>query len=329
MSVRVVVVVLERFTDSGPCVLLDVLRTANVIAPGTFALEVASAEGGTVRGASGFVAVETRRIRGIGRGDVVVVPGLWATTPAAVDAALARSSSAIVVRALQRARARGALVSAICAGVFWLAEAGLLDGRRATTSWWLAPHLRRRRPAVDVDARAALVVDGSIVTAGAVFAVADLALHLVARFAGPSVAQRCASLLLLDPHASQAPYMAMHTLGANDETVRAAEAWARAHLGEPFDVATLAKAVGTSSRTLARKLEAALGMSPIAFVRRIRLETAVQRLKTTRLSVDEIARSVGYGDVSTLRRLLRAHLERSPREIRRQRAAGAPPPRRS
>lgn len=328
MAIRVAVILLERYTDSGPCVLLDVLRTANaLLGEPRFVVELKSAAGGPVRSASGGFSATTKPTSALRTPDVVVVPGVWTATPAAVDAALARPETAPIVRTLRRSAARGALVTGVCAGVFWLAEAGVLDGRRATTTWWLAEHLQRRWPAIDVEPKASLVLAGRIATAGAVFAVADLALHLVTRFAGAEIAHRCANLLLLDPHPSQAPYMAMHQLGANDETVRAAERWARAHLAEAFDVATLAKAVGTSPRTLARRLDAAAGMTPIELVRRLRLESAVHLLRTTRLSVDEISTKVGYGDVGTLRRLCHEHLHTSPRDIRRRAPASGASPR--
>jgi transcriptional regulator GlxA family with amidase domain len=173
---------------------------------------------------------------------------------------------------------------------------------------------------VQVDAAAALVAHERLLTAGAVFAIADLALHLVARFAGPSIAHRCAGLLLLDEHPSQTPYMAVHQLGANDRLVRSAEAWIRAHLADDFDIAQLSKSVGVSPRTLSRKLALAVGLSPIAFVQRVRVETAVHRLRTTRASIEEISASVGYADTGTLRRLIRRETHTSPRELRRRRS---------
>ena len=125
-------------------------------------------------------------------------------------------------------------------------------------------------------------------------------------------------MLLLDTHASQAPFMAVHTLAANDATVQRAEAWVRAHIGEEFDVARLARAVGLGQRTLARRLKSAVGMTPIGFVQRLRVELASQLLETTRLSLDEIGARVGYSDASALRRLIQRELRASPRELRRR-----------
>jgi transcriptional regulator GlxA family with amidase domain len=183
--------------------------------------------------------------------------------------------------------------------------------------------LKKRRPDVDVNAERALVVDGPVITGGAVFAQADVALHVVARFAGPTVARQCAAFLLLDRHASQAPYMAVHHLASNDATVRHAERWVRAHLKEPFDIPTLARSVGASPRTLARRVTEAVGVSVIGFVQRIRVETATHLLETTRLSLGEISARVGYDDPSTLRKLIERETKVSPREVRRRGAKDA------
>lgn len=324
---RILVLIADGFTDSGLSIALDVFRTANAIVahPSTrsaataprFAIEVASPTGGTVRAASGLTVGPTRRAsEAVRSADVVLVPGLWAEAPPVIDALLARDDVQQLVRALAAAHRRGAIVGSACGGAFLLAEAGLLDRRVCTTTWWLAPHLKQRRPAVEVDPSRALVAGRTVLTAGAVFAQADLALHLVARFAGPTVARRCSRLLLLDAHPSQAPYMAVHQLTANDPTVRRAEDWVRKHLADDFDIAALARGIGTSARTLSRKLGASVGLNPIAFVQRLRVETAVHLLETTRLSLQDVAARVGYRDAGTLRRLIRRETHATPRMLR-------------
>jgi AraC-like DNA-binding protein len=102
--------------------------------------------------------------------------------------------------------------------------------------------------------------------------------------------------------------------------VRQAERWVRAHIAEPFEMASLAKHVGTSPRTLARRLNAAVGLSPIAFVQRVRVESAVLLLQTSKHSLEEISARVGYSDASTLSRLVRRETQVSPQAFRRARA---------
>lgn len=323
MERAIAIVVTDGFGDSGLAVALDVLRAATTIAlregrPAPFRPFVVSPRGGAVRAASGLVVDGTRPLRDLARADVVVMPGIWMNGPEGLDAVLERPDVALAVRALERAYARGATVATSCAATFFLARTGLLDGRRATTTWWLAPELRRRHPAVDVVETEALVVEPRLATTGAVFAIADLALHLVARHAGPTLARRTGRALLLDRHPSQAAYMALRFVRTDDAVVRRAESWARAHLAEPFDVATLARRSGTSARTLARRLHAALGLTPIGFVQRLRVDTAVHLLETSRLSLEEIAPRVGYADEGTLRRLVARETGLSPRDVRRR-----------
>ncbi|HTJ46675.1 MAG TPA: helix-turn-helix domain-containing protein [Kofleriaceae bacterium] len=327
MARTVAILVADGIADSGLAVALDILRAANAICARqgklpVFDPYVASPKGGRVRAASGLTIDGTKpAIRAAGA-HFVLVPGLWVETPADLDRVLARDDLEPNLRAIARAHARGAVIGSSCSGAFQLAKTGILDGRRATTTWWLAGELRRRFTAIDVIEGEALIVDDRIITAGAVFAVADLALNLVARWVGPGVARETARVLLLDRHASQASYMALRFTATDDPIVRKAETWARAHLDEAFDMGTLARKAGASQRTLARRLEEAVGTSPIGFVQRLRVETAIHLLETSRLSIDEISARVGYADAETLRRLVRRETGLAPREIRRRITAG-------
>ena len=202
-----------------------------------------------------------------------------------------------------------------------MAAAGLLDGRKATTTWWLADVLRARYPCVDVTEHQTLIVDGTLLCAGTVFAMADLALAVVARVAGPILAHQCMKVLLLDEHPSQAPYMALRQTTTDEPGLREAEAYARRHLARGVSVSQLARAAGMSTRTFARRVEAALGTTPLGFIQRLRLETATHLLETSPLSLSEIATRVGYRDAGTLRRLLRDKLDVAPRQLRRTRPA--------
>jgi transcriptional regulator GlxA family with amidase domain len=318
---RVAILVADGFTDSGLAVALDVLRTANTLArhagrAAPFDVSVL-APARRVRAASGLTVGRTAPLSAASSAELVLVPGYWVETADAMNALLARADVQKLVRVVGAAYARRAIVGSSCGGAFLLADAGVLEGHTATTTWWLAPQLQQRCPGATIEAERALVVDGPIVTAGAVFAQADLALHVVARVCGPTVSRRVARLLLLETHASQGAFMAIQQLAANDKTVRRAEAWARARLGDPFSVVDMARAVGTSPRTLARRLAEAVGTTPIGFVQRLRVEQAVHLLETTSLSLEEVSSRVGYGDANALRRVMRRHVNASPRELRR------------
>ncbi len=309
MQRTIAILMVDGFTDSSLAIATDVLRTACSIAKRAgrampFRIVIASADGKPVRSAAGLqVGVQHRFSRAV-NADVVLVPGLWAESAADIDATLARRDVQQLGRLAAQAYSKGAIIGAACSGTFVLAQAGLLDGRDCTTTWWLAPHFRALRPAAVLSSDRALVVDGRVLTAGAVFAQADLVLHLVARYAGPGVARQCTKLLLLDRHRSQGAYMAVQQLVANDASVRAAEAWIRAHVAQPFRITELSRAVGVGARTLARRITAAVGISPLRLVQRLRVEAAVHLLETTALSFDQITERVGYSDGNALRKLL-------------------------
>jgi len=213
-------------------------------------------------------------------------------------------------------QAAGARVAAACPGTYVLALTGLLDGRRATTSWWLAPDFRQRFGAVQLDETEMVIDEDGRVTAGAALAHVDLALWFV-REHSPTLARTTSKHLLVDGRPSQATYAMSDHLAHSDPVVENFERWARQNLAD-FSMAAAANATGTSERTLERRLRKILGQTPIAFVRRLRVERAIFLLETTDESVESIASEVGYGDGVTLRTLLRKQTGLGIRQLRRQ-----------
>ena len=236
--------------------------------------------------------------------DVVVVAGLGTLNGADTVSALASSECSAVVRQLCDLGHRRSTVSAACTGVFALAEAGMLEQLRATTSWWAGPAFKRRYPGVTLDLDAMVVADEGTITAGAAFSHIDLALTLVSRTSS-LLAEHVARLLVIDHRPAQSAYVVVEHLRHDDSLVRAFEQHARAHLHQPFDIGTVATTIGTSRRTLERRTNASLGMSPLALVQRLRVERATHLLRTTDQSIEQIAPHVGYANGSTLATLLR------------------------
>jgi transcriptional regulator GlxA family with amidase domain len=239
-----------------------------------------------------------------GPADVVIVPGLAWTDERLVREGLQRQDAEAARKVLRRAFRSGAEIASSCSAVFLVASAGLLDDRRATTTWWLAPLFRGLFPKVVLDTDAMVLTDGHLTTAGAALAQLDLMLSIIARHAGPDLADSCARLLLLDQRQSQSRYMALSFLAAADERVSHAERWARTRLHRAFSISDLAKAVGLGARTFARRCERVTGLSPVKFVQKLRIDKAMELLETTRLGLDDIAERVGYANPSTLRKLL-------------------------
>lgn len=171
-------------------------------------------------------------------------------------------------------------MAAACTATWLLAETGALDGQRATTSWWLAAAFRRRYPAVHLDPAAMVVPGERWVTASAALGHLDLALHLV-RQRSPELAHTVARYLVAQSRTSQAAYVIPDQLAHDDALVRRFETHVRGHAAEALTVGGVARAIGTSEGTLARRVERALGRSPVAVIRSIRLDQAVHLLRTT------------------------------------------------
>ena len=310
---KVTVVEIQGCMASSAAITHDVMATANQIS-------------GAKR-ASPFTVTTVRcgprrnsvRIRGT---DLVIIPGLGTASADELDGKLKSPVCRRAGEMICEAFYSGAAVAASCASTFLLAEAGLLDGRRATTTWWLAPLFRHRYPAVELVTDRIVVADWPIATGGAAMAQMDLMLAIVSRFAGPSLTKACANYLLLDERHSQAPFMAIGYLASHDPTIAKAEKWVRDNIARDFAMEELAEAVALAPRTFARRIAATCGVSPIQFVQRIRIERSRYLLETTRLSVEEIARQVGYAEPSTLRRLMRRDTKHSPGYFRTLAARG-------
>ena len=266
---------------SSAAITHDVLATANRISA---AKRVPPFKVTTVRCGSRRSNVDLRGI------ELVIVPGLGTASADELDTKLKSPMCRRAGDMLTRAHATGAMLAASCASTFLLAETGLLDGRRATTTWWFAPLFRQRYPTVELLTEQMVVADWPIATGGAAMAQMDLMLAVVGRFAGPSLAKACANYLLLDERRSQAPFMAITYLASQDPRIAKAEKWVRDNIARDFAIEELADAVALAPRTFARRVSATCGVSPIQFVQRIRLETARLLLETTRLSVEQIAR---------------------------------------
>ncbi|MEA3178138.1 MAG: hypothetical protein QOI59_1661 [Gammaproteobacteria bacterium] len=248
--------------------------------------------------------------------DAVVMPAIMHMRPEPLVQALASSEVREAGALLRKWSGRGALTATACVGTFVLAESSLLDGEEATTTWWLSPLFRQRYPRVRLDESRILVQSNTMLTAGAALSHLDLALTLIRR-ASPELANLTARYLVVDVRTSQSVYSVSNHLAHADPLIQRFERWARGRLAEGFSLDQAAEALGTSKRTLARRMQRVLGKSPLAFFQDLRVERAVHLLKTSQASVDQIGAAVGYAEGVSLRALLRRRLGRSVRDIRR------------
>lgn len=315
----VTVVVLDDAFASSVAASLDTLRTAAALAPrvGVPAprWRVSSPGGGSVRLSEGL-AVDTVRLPRPGDGSTWLVPGLGTESPAAVLARLERPDARATITGLRRHARAGGRVAASCSAVFLLAAAGLLDGRRATTTWWLAPVLANLAPGCTVDADRMVCADGPVTTGGAAFAHTDLMLRLLRDHGGPALAEAVARTLVVDAREAQAPYAVPEVLANGDALVLDLVGRIERALPGPPSVAELAASLGISERTLSRHVHRATGRSTFALVQSVKLRRARTLLATSTMSVEQIAGAVGYADATALRRAMRRVTGATPSRFR-------------
>ncbi len=219
---------------------------------------------------------------------------------------------------LRRHHSRGALIGGCGSGVFLLGEAGLLEGRRCTTSWWHHEDLKRRYPRADAAWGARLIDDRRVITAAGPLSWIDVALHVLKTLCGPEAA-RIATDFTLGEASSRGPQAAAYTpnviSGSADAFLADAERVVR-QADPDFNAQDLARALSTSERTLHRKLKQACGESPKTFIDRIRVETARTLLETSAKPVKELAASAGFLDEASFRRAFRRYAGMAPSAYR-------------
>lgn len=307
------VVAVPACWDSGLVTLLDVLRGANTARAAVdrdipeIRISTVGLDPSPVRTAGGLLAPIDVTIddAGFSALDLLVLPALAVNTSAGIVDALARDDVRAMRAVLRDWAHDGRPVAAACTGTFVLADAGLLDSCRATTSWWLVDDFRRRYPRVALDMSRMVVADGLVVTAGAAFAHIDLAMHIVASIS-QQLADATAALLLFDQRPARSADAAHTYLASTDPLVIDFEAWTRENLERDISVAEAAFAIGTTRRTLERRVRDQLGTTPYAVVQRLRAERAHHLRQTTSLSLEQIAVMVGYRSASALRKPLAA-----------------------
>lgn len=278
-----------------------------------YSLGVCAEHPGPLRTTAGYAMLVDAGLEALEQADTVIVPG-WQPPGA--------PASEAIIEALRTAHRRGARVVAICTGAFVLAQAGLLDGRRATTHWRDTARLAAAFPEVRMDQNVLFVDHGDVATSAGTGAGIDLCLHLVRSDHGAAYAARIARNMVLPPHreGSQLQYAtpsARPVPAKADESLAPVLEWATSRLDTRLTLARLAEQAGLSSRTLARRFTEQLGTSPGQWLLDQRIEAARVLLEQTDLPVEAIATRVGLTSAVNLRRRFRSHLGTTPGAYRR------------
>ncbi|WP_425415270.1 GlxA family transcriptional regulator [Pseudonocardia acaciae] len=224
-----------------------------------------------------------------------------------------------LVAALRRAHEAGARMVSLCVGAFALAEAGLLDGRRATAHWMHTAQLAERYPKVLVDDSVLYVDDGDVLTSAGMTAGLDLCLHLVRRDLGAHVANQLARRMVVPAHrpGGQAQFIDLSVPTTDGNGLTPVLDWARAHLDRPLTIDDLARRAAVSPRTFYRRLREATGTTPLRWLLNQRLGRAQSLLESTDLPVERIAKLSGLGTANNLRYHFVKQIGISPGDYRR------------
>jgi transcriptional regulator GlxA family with amidase domain len=248
--------------------------------------------------------------------DLLLLPGLLHNSPQDLGARV--QAMAPEMELMRSLHLRGITIAGTCSGSYLLAESGLLDGHRATCSWWLAASFRERYPRVLLQADAMVVEDGGFLTAGGASSVQSLMMRLVARAGGDELAQQTSRMLLIDmERQSQAPYVSEALMAKPRSSMsEKAEHFLQHELHRELSVTELAEHCGTSERSLLRHFRSHLGVSPLAHIQHLRVERAKALLETTHLSFDEIVERCGYSDTASFRKLFKRATAITPGDYR-------------
>lgn len=258
-----------------------------------YEVRVCTAAPGVVAAGKGFGVVVRHGLGILRTADTIVVTGTGARD----------NADPRVLSALRRAAAAGKRIVSICTGAFVLAQAGLLDGRRATTYWLYSEEMRRRFPKVDVRPDVLYVEDGNLLTSAGLAAGIDLCIHIVRNDYGAAVANAVARLAVVAPVRSggQAQFIETPLPPENGTSLAGTRAWALQQLHRPLVLAELAAHAHTSVRTFTRNFHAEAGVSPLQWLLQRRIDRARELLETTDLAMDRIAEHSGLGSADSLR----------------------------
>jgi transcriptional regulator GlxA family with amidase domain len=250
----------------------------------------------------------------IGDTDLVFVPA------AGLDIERVIERHASVIEFLRRSYENGSRIAGVCTGVGLLAAAGILDGKRATTHWAVVENYRARFPNVDWCPDDFVTESDRVYCGGGVYAALDLALYLVEKLCGRTMAVQCAKALLIDmPRACQAGFSLL-PMGTrhSDQAIHKAEDWIHRHCGERIRFDALARELGMSPRNFIRRFKEATTLAPVDYVQRLRIRAARELLEQDHVTVQEVSYSVGYEDVPFFRKLFKRYTGLTPAAYRRQ-----------
>jgi transcriptional regulator GlxA family with amidase domain len=303
---------------------LDMLQTANAITrvlhpteKPVFEYKIVSELGGPITTYNGYPQAVDGSWNSITSVDIVFIPGVGVIDETQLTKLLAENQSLITW--LQCMSENNSLILSNCTGSLFLADAGLLDGKPATTAWPLSRYFATRYPEVELKPDALLTESGNFICSGSAMSYQELILYAIKRTLGGQLAKLCSRYLLVDgSRRSQASYRVLIQPEGKDPLIDKATSLIQKHAKVGISVADLARSLNVSSRTLIRKFKLITGINPLEYMQQHRIELAKELLETTDQSLDEIIWQVGYSDNSSFRRLFKRATGLTPNDYRKR-----------
>lgn len=274
-----------------------------------FSVEIASIDGKLVNCYNGFPVQPHKAIDEIASTDLIILPCIAGF----LDDTLRDLQE--IHPWLQQQAANGVLIMGICNGAFAMADAGLLDGKVATTHWSFHEKFSNRYPEVRLDTHRLVTKDGNLYCAGGTTAWVELCLYIIQEFYGRALAIEFSKALVLKmSNTEQTPFTPLlKQTNHNDNEIQTIQNWLRSHSGDSISIDGLSDQFNMSARNLNRRFKEATGLPPIRYLQILRIEEAKLLLEKNQFNVDEVAFQVGYEDTNFLRTVFKRHTGLSPK----------------
>ena len=320
---RVVVLAFNNCLTSSVIGIVDVLAVCNMLnsdkqhSDPLFDIQIGALKSAPIQSFNGLPIYPNATIDQIEEVDVIIVPPIMDQFEKVV------ADNNRLIPWLQEQHNKGVTICSICTGIFFLAEAGLLDGHRATTNPLIKNQFVDRYPCVDLVVEEILVDLGNVITSGTTYAFVDLIVYLLELEYGDEIARRISKLFLHDKNRrSQSQFLSSpFNKGHHDQEVLLIQDWLEKHYDTDFTVSLLAEKSNMSLRNFLRRFQEATGMPPSTYIQTLRIELAKKALESTSKSVSEIVADVGYSDQKSFGRLFKRHTDLTPSEYRRRYSA--------
>jgi transcriptional regulator GlxA family with amidase domain len=277
-----------------------------------FEIEIVSETGKTINGFSKFPIQAQRSIKSKHQYNLIYVPGFVGD----VDELLLRQKN--LVNWLARQYKNGTILAAACNGNFLLAEAGVLDGKRATTHWSLIDVFRKRYKEIALEPEKIIIDNGSVLSAAGVTAYFNLAVFLVERYGSKELALTSAKVFLVDSGRKiQTPYQMYQVPKSHgDEEIISLQDWLEKNFSDNITLEKMMEICHLGKKTLSRRFKNATGETPLVYLQKLRIENAKRLLESKRVSFSEITWKVGYNDVSSFHKVFKSETGLTPIEYR-------------